>query len=285
MPLDDGRARVDRPATFAPDDLGATARARAGIDCGGRARPERRPRRRHRSDVRARPRARARHDLPAVVAWIVWRPSTTRPRAADRLAELGRAAPSCADVRHLIHDEADPHWILRAPMVLESVAAARGSTAWILELPAVFPRHLGDVPELARSIPRPDDRDRPPRQAAARERRSCQSGPQRSKRSRRAIRNVSGQAVGPQHGATADPPAGQPHDLREAAVEVALASVRHRPPALRQRLARRPSSTGITGASGARRGAFVGELAPRDAPRWPPAGGGDRAPHLPARRQ
>ena len=53
-------------------------------------------------------------------------------------------------MRHLIHDEADPHWILRAP-VLEGIALleARGL---LLELPAVFPRHLGDVPELAHSF-------------------------------------------------------------------------------------------------------------------------------------
>lgn len=85
--------------------------------------------------------------IVAVVAWIAL---DDPPRAADRLAELAQR-PQLRGVRHLIHDEADPHWIVRAP-VLEGIALleARGL---VLELPAVFPRHLGDVPELARSFP------------------------------------------------------------------------------------------------------------------------------------
>jgi L-fuconolactonase len=54
-------------------------------------------------------------------------------------------------VRHLIHDEADAHWIVR-PAVLESLAQLE-ERGLILELPVVFPRHFGDVCVLARSFP------------------------------------------------------------------------------------------------------------------------------------
>ena len=85
--------------------------------------------------------------IAAVVAWVALEDP---PRAADRLAELAQR-PQLRGVRHLIHDEADPHWILR-PRVLEGIALLEAH-GLILELPAVFPRHLGDVPELARSFP------------------------------------------------------------------------------------------------------------------------------------
>jgi L-fucono-1,5-lactonase len=90
------------------------------------------------------------HDwIGAVVAWVDLRLPV---RAADRLDELTAIEPRVRGIRHLIHDEDDPHWILQ-PAVLESLALleARGL---VLELPVVWPRHLGDVPELARSFPR-----------------------------------------------------------------------------------------------------------------------------------
>jgi L-fuconolactonase len=89
-----------------------------------------------------------RHDwIGGVVAWIDLRsPARTRARLAALAAE-----PKLRGFRHLIHDEADAHWILRGD-VLESLALlAEGG--WILELPCVFPRHLGDVPELAARFP------------------------------------------------------------------------------------------------------------------------------------
>jgi L-fuconolactonase len=90
-----------------------------------------------------------RHDwIAAIVAWV----DLQRPeRAAARLDQLA-AEPRVRGIRHLIHDEPDPHWILR-PAVLESLALLE-DRGLILELPVVFPRHLGDVPELARSFPR-----------------------------------------------------------------------------------------------------------------------------------
>jgi L-fuconolactonase len=92
--------------------------------------------------------ARAVDWIAAVVAWL---PLESPARTKRRLEELLRE-PKLRGVRHLIHDEDDPHWILR-PAVLESLALVEAS-GLLLELPVVFPRHLADVPELARMFPR-----------------------------------------------------------------------------------------------------------------------------------
>jgi L-fucono-1,5-lactonase len=85
--------------------------------------------------------------IAAVVAWL---PLQDPDRTAARLHEL-QAEPKLRGIRHLIHDEPDPHWILQ-PAVLESLALVE-SAGLVLELPVVFPRHLADVPELARRFP------------------------------------------------------------------------------------------------------------------------------------
>ena len=85
--------------------------------------------------------------IGAVTAWVdLLSPERTRARL-DALAP----EPALRGIRHLIHEEADPHWILRAP-VLESLAVVE-ERGLVLELPCVFPRHLGDVPELAQRFP------------------------------------------------------------------------------------------------------------------------------------
>ena len=90
-----------------------------------------------------------RHDwIAAVTAWL----ALDEPeRARARLDELGKHQAFRA-VRHLIHNEDDPHWILRAD-VLESLALLEDREI-VLELPVVFPRHLGDIPLLAERFPR-----------------------------------------------------------------------------------------------------------------------------------
>ena len=88
------------------------------------------------------------HDwIAAVTAWL---PLDEPARARERLDELEQRSTFRA-VRHLIHNEADPHWILR-PSVLEclDLLEERGV---ILELPVVFPHHLDDVPILAERFP------------------------------------------------------------------------------------------------------------------------------------
>jgi L-fuconolactonase len=86
--------------------------------------------------------------IAAVVPWV---PLAAPERAQTRLDELADR-PKLRGIRHLIHDEPDRHWVLRAP-VLESLALLE-ERGLVLELPAVYPNHLGDVPELARTFPR-----------------------------------------------------------------------------------------------------------------------------------
>jgi L-fuconolactonase len=89
-------------------------------------------------------------DLPWVGGIVAWCRLDDSRRASERLEELLRR-PKLRGIRHLIHQEPDPHWILRA----EVGPALRmlEETRLVLELPAVFPEHLGDVPELARRHP------------------------------------------------------------------------------------------------------------------------------------
>jgi L-fuconolactonase len=91
----------------------------------------------------------SRHDwIAAVTAWVALdEPGSARAR----LDALG-THPAFRAVRHLIHNEDDPHWILR-PAVLESLSLLE-ERGIVLELPVVFPRHLGDVPALAARFPR-----------------------------------------------------------------------------------------------------------------------------------
>jgi L-fuconolactonase len=85
--------------------------------------------------------------IGAVVAWV----DLERPAGVEaRLDEL-LAHEEVSGIRHLIHDEPDPHWILR-PTVLRGLALVE-ERGLILELPAVYPRHLGDVPLLAERFP------------------------------------------------------------------------------------------------------------------------------------
>jgi L-fuconolactonase len=86
--------------------------------------------------------------IGGVVAWIDLR---SPGRAHERLGELARQ-PKLRGIRHLIHDEPDPHWVLQDE-VLESLALLE-QRQLILELPCVYPRHLADVPGLAARFPR-----------------------------------------------------------------------------------------------------------------------------------
>ena len=85
--------------------------------------------------------------IRAVTAWV----DLTNPqRARARLDRLARR-PKLRGIRHLIHEEDDPHWILREK-VLESIELLE-DRGLVLELVCVYPRHLGDVPELAQRFP------------------------------------------------------------------------------------------------------------------------------------
>ena len=85
--------------------------------------------------------------IRAVTAWV---DLTNSQRAHARLDRLARR-PKLRGIRHLIHEEDDPHWILREN-VLESIELLE-DRGLVLELVCVYPRHLGDVPELAQRFP------------------------------------------------------------------------------------------------------------------------------------
>ena len=92
------------------------------------------------------------------------RPHELADRARARLDELARR-PKLRGIRHLIHEEDDPHWILRDD-VLESIALLeepRPGPGAPVRLSAPSRRRAG----ARATLPGPDDRDRPSRQAAA----------------------------------------------------------------------------------------------------------------------
>ncbi|SHN25359.1 amidohydrolase family protein [Cryptosporangium aurantiacum] len=85
--------------------------------------------------------------LAAVVGWVPLLDPEETAQALDRYAK----DPRYVGVRHLVHDEPDPGWILR-PAVQESlgIVAARGLT-W--DQISTLPRHLEHVPRLAENHP------------------------------------------------------------------------------------------------------------------------------------
>jgi L-fuconolactonase len=85
--------------------------------------------------------------IAAVTAWLrLDDPAAARSRLEGLLAHSKFRA-----VRHLVHMEDDPHWLVREP-VLESVSLLEAAGV-ILEVPAVYPRHFDDVVELADRFP------------------------------------------------------------------------------------------------------------------------------------
>jgi L-fuconolactonase len=88
---------------------------------------------------------------PWIVAVTAWLELENPSRARERLEELV-LRPKLRGIRHLIHDEPDPHWIVQRP-VLESLALLE-EIGLLLELPVVYPRHFGDVVRLAERFPR-----------------------------------------------------------------------------------------------------------------------------------
>jgi L-fuconolactonase len=85
--------------------------------------------------------------IGAVIGWVPLLDPYRTQKALDHYA----SESAFRGVRHLIHDEPDKDWIIQ-DTVLDSIEllADRGL---ILELPAVFPRHLEHVPKLASTFP------------------------------------------------------------------------------------------------------------------------------------
>jgi L-fuconolactonase len=88
------------------------------------------------------------HDfIAAVVGWV---PLDRPDEAAEALERYGRH-PKFAGVRHLIHNDPDPDWVIREPVIegLGLLAAA----GLPFDVVAVLPRHLEHVPVLAERVP------------------------------------------------------------------------------------------------------------------------------------
>jgi L-fucono-1,5-lactonase len=83
----------------------------------------------------------------AIVAWC----RLDDPAAARRRLDELQARPKLQGIRHPIHQEPDPHWI-RRPAVADSLALLE-ERQLLLELPAVYPNHLDDVPTIAARHP------------------------------------------------------------------------------------------------------------------------------------
>jgi L-fuconolactonase len=86
--------------------------------------------------------------VAGVVGWVPLADPRAAERALDRFADHpGRLV----GIRHLIHDEADPDWVVQ-PRVLESLAllAERGLA---FDLSAFQPRHLEHVGTFAERVP------------------------------------------------------------------------------------------------------------------------------------
>lgn len=88
------------------------------------------------------------HDFIAgVVGWV---PLTAPEEAAEALERYGRH-PRFAGVRHLIHDEPDPDWLVR-PEVVESLGLVAGA-GLVFDVVSRLPRHLEHVVTLAERHP------------------------------------------------------------------------------------------------------------------------------------
>ena len=90
----------------------------------------------------------AAHDWVAgVVGWV----PLQRPKEAAEKLEMYSRNPLFRGVRHLIHDEPDPDWVVQ-DSVMEGlkVLASFGMT---FDIVAVFPNHLKHVPLLAEKVP------------------------------------------------------------------------------------------------------------------------------------
>ncbi len=85
--------------------------------------------------------------IGAVIGWVNLLDSAETEARISQYAKH----PKFRGIRHLIHTEPDPHWVVQ-DVVIESlkVLAAHGM---IFEVVAVFPNHLEHVPTLAQRVP------------------------------------------------------------------------------------------------------------------------------------
>ncbi len=88
------------------------------------------------------------HDfIAAVVGWV---PLNRPAEAAQALERYGRH-PKFAGVRHLIHDDPDPDWVIQDSVIEGLGLLAEAGLPF--DVVAVLPRHLEHVPVLAERVP------------------------------------------------------------------------------------------------------------------------------------
>jgi L-fuconolactonase len=85
--------------------------------------------------------------LAAVVGWV----PLNRPDEAAAAVGRYRAHPAFAGVRHLIHDDPDPDWVVQ-DSVIESLGILAAAEL-TFDLVGVLPRHLEHVVTLAERVP------------------------------------------------------------------------------------------------------------------------------------
>lgn len=85
--------------------------------------------------------------IGAVVGWVPLLDHAAERKALDRYSQH----PKFRGIRHLIHEEKDPDWVVQ-PAVIEGlkILADYGMS---FDVVAVFPNHLKHVPTLAEKIP------------------------------------------------------------------------------------------------------------------------------------
>jgi L-fuconolactonase len=85
--------------------------------------------------------------IGAVVGWVPLLDHETERKALDRFSKH----PKFRGIRHLIHEEKDPDWVVR-PDVIEGLKILAGY-GMSFDVVAVFPNHLKHVPTLAEKVP------------------------------------------------------------------------------------------------------------------------------------
>jgi L-fuconolactonase len=85
--------------------------------------------------------------IGAVVGWVPLLDHAAERKALDRYSRH----PKFRGIRHLIHEEKDPDWVVQ-PQVIEGLKILAGY-GMSFDVVAVFPNHLKHVPTLAEQVP------------------------------------------------------------------------------------------------------------------------------------
>jgi len=85
--------------------------------------------------------------IGGVIGWV----NLLDPSETARRISMYSRHPKFRGVRHLIHTEPNPDWVIQ-PTVIESLKVL-ADAGMIFEVVAVFPNHLRHVPALAEQIP------------------------------------------------------------------------------------------------------------------------------------